>query len=157
MSKVVSGPGKIRSKFFLTETGPGPRPNFFSRTANNTFTKNGNFYGRVRLLLSVMLSQLMCYKYSSKKLQKSLSRDSQSGFGTGIGMKIFLLTRTGMEPGLHFFDRDRGGTEKGWCRSCFDSKRSLKEFIRVIILKYQNETKVGKGKRSVCIMRHQDL
>ncbi len=75
-------------------------PNFFTRTATNTFfTKHDNFYGRVRLLSGVILSQLMCHKYSSKTLEKSLSRDSQSAFGTGNGIKVLLLAGTGIGPG----------------------------------------------------------
>jgi hypothetical protein len=38
----------------------------------------------------------MCYKDASKTLQKTLNRVSQNGFATGIGIKIFLLTTTGM-------------------------------------------------------------
>ncbi len=62
--------------------------------------------------MNVILSQLMCYKYSSETLQKSLSRDSQSGSRTEIGIKIFLLTKLG----LNFSDRDRDETGKGWSR-----------------------------------------
>ena len=165
MSKVVPGPGpgkktlvpgpgqkfvfwlrrRSNQNFVLTEIGTGTQTKLFLAEPQTTlFTRNENFYGRVRLLLNVILSQLMCYKYSSKTLQIPLSRDSQSGSGTGIGIKIFLLTRTGMGVGLNFSDRDRDGTEKGWSRSCLDSERPLTGFIRVIILKCQNKKKLER-------------
>jgi len=67
-----------------------------NRNQHLFFIKNGNFYGRARLLSSFILSQLMCHECSSKTLEKSLSRDSQSAFGTGNGTKALLLIGTGI-------------------------------------------------------------
>ena len=141
---------------FLAETETGPEPKFFltkittgtetkmflAEPQQQFFTRNDNLYGHVRLLLSVILSQLMYYKYSSKTLQKSLSRDSQSGSGTEIGIKIFLFTGTRMGTTLNFLTGIETGPKKVG-RSCLDSKRSLKGF-------YQSDNiKVPKQKKTL--------
>ena len=95
----------------------------------------------------------MYYKYSSKTLQKSLSRDSQSGSGTEIGIKIFLLTGTGMGTTLNFPTRIGTGPKKVG-RSCLDSKRSLKGFYQSDNIKVPKQKNVGKGKRSERILQH---
>ncbi len=71
---------------------------FYQNRNQHFFIRNDNFYGRVRHLSNIILSQLMCHTYSSKTLDKSLSRDSQSVFGTGNGIKVLLLTGTGIGP-----------------------------------------------------------
>ena len=95
----------------------------------------------------------MYYKYSSKTLQKSLSRDSQSGSGAEIGIKIFLLTGTGMETALNFLIGIGTGPEKVG-RSSLDSKRSLKGFYQSDNIKVPKQKNVGEGKRSERILQH---
>ena len=104
------GPGRDRNQNIFWHW-PRLGPNFFlTRTANNTFfIRNDNFYGRVRLLLNVIVSQLMCYKYSSKTLQKPLSREEIVKVVPGSGSKFFF-DQNWDGTGLHFSDRDRDGT-----------------------------------------------
>ena len=95
----------------------------------------------------------MCYKYSSKTLQKPLSREEIVTVVPGSGSKFFF-DQNWDGTGLHFSDRDWDGTEKGWSRSCLDSKRSLKGFIRVIILKCQNKKMLEREKDPLRILQH---
>jgi hypothetical protein len=117
-----------------------PQPTLF-------FIRNDNFYGRERLLLNVILSQPMCYKYSSKTPQKSLSRDSKVGSWTGNGTKIFLLTGTSMGPGR---DRDRKRLVPLMSRF----KASTKGIYQSDNIKMPKQKKVEKENRSERILQH---
>jgi hypothetical protein len=71
----------------------------WDRDRDQFSVRNNNLYVPPRLLPNVILSQVMCHKYFSKTLEKSLSRDSQSAFRDLERDQVLFLSGAEIELG----------------------------------------------------------